>query len=121
MKRIRCFETGKVYASQAEAARSYKLSPAAISIAKKTGRAAGGVHWHDADKTPDPETFAKRRSKKRGLAPVVCCETGEVFESIRLAARSKGIRPATLTAAIDGTAGGYHWKRTNVGIQQEER
>ena len=108
MNRIRCYETGRIYKSQAEAARSYKLSPAAISIAKKTGRAAGGVHWRDADKTPSPDSFAEHRLKE---PVVICCETGEVFESIRLAARSKGIRPATLSAAIDGTAGGYHWKR----------
>lgn len=110
MKRIRCFETGEIFKSQAEAARSYELSPAAISIAKKTGRTAGGVHWHDADENPNLDLFSGSQPMRSGSTPVVCCETGETFGSIRMAAKSKGIRPATLSAALDGTAGGYHWK-----------
>lgn len=116
MNRVKCFETGRVFESQAEAARAFGLSPAAISIAKKTGRRAGGVHWHDPDENPNPDLFSGSRPTRPGSIPIVCCETGETFGSIRLAAKSKGIRPATLSAALDGTAGGYHWKRANTDV-----
>lgn len=115
VRKIVCYETGKVYESQVEAARAHGISPSAISIARKTGRRAGGFHWVDDGATVAALPKRNRSRGKRCAVPVRCLETGETFGSIRQAAKSKGIRPATLSAALGGTAGGYHWKRIEIG------
>lgn len=45
--------------------------------------------------------------------PIICIETGEIFESIKGAAEKVGIRCTGISMALNGktkTAGGYHWK-----------
>ena len=55
-------------------------------------------------------TKAKRMRSIR--KPVVCVETGELFDSIRAAQKAIGIAHAGISRAVKtgGTSGGYHWR-----------
>lgn len=44
-KAVRCVETGEVYQSQCEAARSNGVTQGAISLAMLNGRRSAGYHW----------------------------------------------------------------------------
>ena len=49
----------------------------------------------------------------RPTRPVVCVETGRVYESIALAARAMGITATCISNALSGkykTSAGYHWE-----------
>lgn len=46
--RVRCLETGEVFESQTEAAKSIGVHPASISIAVQKGYQAAGTHWEAA-------------------------------------------------------------------------
>lgn len=79
-----------------------------------------------SDKTKHPrygvkiseETRLKQQLSHSGQIPpnrkkVRCVETGEVFESIKLAAQKIGIRPCNISDYLHGRqkiAGGYHWE-----------
>ena len=55
------------------------------------------------------------RSKK----PVVCVETGRVFESIAQAAMAMGITASCINNALSGkyeTSAGYHWEYAQPGV-----
>ena len=45
---------------------------------------------------------------------VVCVETGEIYESIKAAARDKGLNNGAISAAVNSglrkRCGGYHWE-----------
>ena len=61
------------------------------------------------------ESFKERVMKKvteACKAPVICVETGEVFETIRDAASAKGVHPTNISRACKTNyrCGGYHWK-----------
>lgn len=42
--------------------------------------------------------------------PVICLETGEVFESTRRAMEKTGIDRREIYRAINNKAGGFHWE-----------
>lgn len=50
---------------------------------------------------------------------VICVETGEIFETITIAAQSKKIKSNNISACCKGkikTCGGYHWRYAEDGI-----
>ena len=60
------------------------------------------------------------RSKK----PVVCVETGRVYDSIAQAATAVGITASSVSLAVNGlyqTAAGYHWEYAEPGVIYQPR
>lgn len=83
-----------------------------ISEASRTGGFKGHKHTQ--------ESKEKMRQAQRGNTSarkkVKCLETGEIFDSLLLAAQSRGLRGAnSITQAIKkgGTAGKVHWEYYN--------
>ena len=68
-----------------------------------------GKHLSEEHKQKLSETFKVLNAHLR--KPVVCVETGEVFESISAAAKSIGKTYSTLSEArkMGKTCGGFHW------------
>ena len=77
-------------------------------------------------KKQSEETKAKRAQKQKifmlgntnGNKAVRCVETGEIFQSMKLAAASVGVNASEITRVLKGyrnrkTAGGYHWEYHN--------
>lgn len=55
----------------------------------------------------------KRQSDSQDKRPVICVETGEVFEGVAIAARSKSLSDSNISACCKGkrkTTGGFHWE-----------
>ena len=104
-----CYETGEVFENYIAAAHAVGLKKTfAINSAIKHKKRAGGYHWYYQD-TPKPELSELKTAAHR---PVVCWETGEVFESSYAAIAAVGLKnPSSIGAAIKrkGVAGGYHW------------
>ena len=66
---------------------------------------------------PDEEKAMRRELMKDYIPsnsrPVECVETGEVFETIKRAARAYNVYSANITKVCNGalkTTGGYHWR-----------
>lgn len=108
--KILCVETGKVFNSLAEAARSVDCDPSLIRGAIRRKGTCRGQHWSYANEDisgldrfpPDPR-----------LKRVRCIETGKVFPSIKAAAAYVGVKGSNISAVIAGrqkSAGGYHWE-----------
>ena len=56
--------------------------------------------------------------------PVVCVETGRVYESIAQAALAMGITASTLNNTLSGkyaTSAGYHWEYAQPGVNYQPR
>ena len=55
-----------------------------------------------------------RKNNKK--IPIICVETGQIYESIREASRQTGISRGGLNSALSketSTAYGYHWRYVN--------
>lgn len=104
-----CYETGEVFENYVAAAHSVGLKSAfSINSAIKNKSRAGGYHWYYQG-TPKPDASELKTTARR---PVVCYETGQVFESSYAAIAAVGLKnPFSIGKAIKrkGTAGGYHW------------
>lgn len=117
-----CVETGKKYDSVKDAARSCETGPidkSCISAALRSGGRAGGYHWRYADiKKPRPPL----KYKKGNSRTVMCCETGEVFDSIKAAERNVGVSKNSIWRALNcgGTSGGYHWEYVDTFEKDDE-
>ena len=112
-KRILCVETGEIFHSIVEAANKNGTTFKGISNVLH-GRAitAGGFHWKYADENLN---YAIRDENDRHdkRKPVLCVETGEVFQSMADAAKHFGIFASGIYEVLNGikvTTGGYHWK-----------
>lgn len=74
-----------------------------------------GCYWHGKHRSQEVKDAVSRANK--GKAPVNrravrCVETGEIFESIRSAAKAVGKNSATLSEArkYGKTCAGFHWE-----------
>lgn len=100
---------------------TFKGIPRTEEVKRKISETLTGRHLSEEHKKKVSE-FMKGRFKGRPrpkgsgrpAKPILCVETGEVFESIAGAAREKGIgNKNRISAAAKGTAitvGGYHWQ-----------
>lgn len=105
-----CWETGEVFESASAAAQAVGLSaPVSIYKAMREHCMAGGYHWYRADQ-PKPDASELGKGRKR---PVICIETGEVFESMSAASAAMGLEPGSvalwLAVQNGGMAAGFHW------------
>lgn len=107
-----CIETGQIFESLAAAAKWLNISSKLISKAVNGIMAgAGGYHWCYADTyvTNDELELKPLRAFKR---PVRCVETGQIFPSIKSAAKWANLSSDTIRTALNQptrTAGNYHW------------
>ena len=118
-KKVVCIETGVAFSSAKNAAESVKISEARIRDAIKRRCKAGGFHWHyEGEPAPVIEEKAEdsrnARSPKRAAMPrrpVICWETGEVFESIDAAGKATGVKGPSIAFAASKKrrSGGFHW------------
>lgn len=107
-KRIKvlCVNTGEVFDSIADAAAAKGANKGNIALALKQRRAgAGGFFWWYPDrKLP--------KYKLGGRYPILCVETGEIFDNTKEAMKKYGV--FNIYEVLKGnrkTAGGYHWVR----------
>ena len=102
---VQCIETREIFDSVNKAAESCNVSPSAVSnVLRGSSKTAGGFHWRCVGKKRNYQTFPKS---------VRCIETGEIFSSIKEAAKKFGIYPETIGRVLQGrqkTARGYHWE-----------
>lgn len=57
--------------------------------------------------------IASLKDNKRASKPIICVETGIIYESAMDAYRKTGIKNNTISHVLNGrhkTAGGYHWR-----------
>lgn len=109
-KPIVCIETGVVYPSVSEAVRQTGLYHNAVTdCLKKRRDSVAGYHWE----YKDPESIDSGIFKNSRFKPVVCIETGIVYETIKDAAFAAHVDQTTMRRCLRGlsdTAGGYHWQ-----------
>lgn len=123
-----CLDTGVIYDSVARASEQTGVKAKRIYDALRFKCRAGGFWWARAQEVSDiPAELERRREgywrglAKRGLfppRPVRCVETGEVFPSIRAAARAVGVAcTSNISEAIlkGRRAGGFHWQYEGAG------
>ena len=138
-----CLETLHVYETAVEARKATGASKI-CDCAKRAHkhRTSGGFHWafYDQDKPMNfyeellekyiaeenaPKVVSERARKlasERSSIPVRCIETGEVFTSLRTAAKAHHTTSASICNCCKGrgrTAGGYHWAYYDPGKSEE--
>ena len=134
-KPVVCIETQEVFESISDAARKIGIYGTSISrCLRGKGKTAGGYHWdylikennnhkvNDNDETSKTSRKSKRTNKYL-QKQVICIDTGEIFESVKIAAENIGIRPALISKALNGilkTAGGFRWKLANAETSSED-
>ena len=126
-KPIRCIETGEIFPSIKTAAEQFNIKQPNISaVLYGKQKTAGGFHWEYCD--PNQKCSEKTRENLRKarlghkhsegtiakLAKSVrCVETGRVFVSIGIAAKSTNTYQSNISKVLLGkrqTAGGFHWE-----------
>lgn len=116
-----CVETGEIYASARAAADALGLTESMVHKAARWWRPAHGLHIYrvgalgSGSAPPDGLLGAPSGapySAPRGT-PVVCVETGGVFQTARDAAEAVGRSPDSIMRACrgGGSCAGLHWRR----------
>ena len=115
-KRVRCIETGEEFESLAAAGKKYNVYPTTISKAcKKLLKTVVGKHWEFIDYEIKTNPIVKNGNLVRRKS-VRCIETGEIFESIGMAARKYKTITSNISSVCRGvnkTASGKHWEFVN--------
>ena len=110
IKKVICVETGKIFNSVKDVSIEIGLDQSLVSkVLNGHRKTAGGFHWKfENAENPSDDVYNDRRKKS-----VMCIETGEIFESVRIAAKYTGVHHTNISKVLKGkqtTAGGYHWK-----------
>ena len=107
-----------------KAFKNVKMTDDRLKRLKKYGFKKGNIPWNKGKKglqthTEEWKLQAKIRQKelmKKRQTPVICVETGEIFESQTKASILKNVSQGNLNSCLTGRrnkAGGYHWKYVN--------
>lgn len=112
--RIRCIETGKIYATQKEASVDIGCSASQLGnalVGKHNVKTAGGYHWEYVDKLNTKNDKSKNKNRKK--IKVKCIETNECFNSISECAKSlKVYRSSVYNSVNYGFAcKGFHFEQ----------
>ena len=109
-----CIETKEIFDSVAAAVRRYKVNRANLILAcQNHQRIIDGKHfWYLEDFNKATEIVIPPPKTKPQKRKVVCLETGELFETIRQAAKWLGMVHGTVSRACRKhmRAGGYHFR-----------
>lgn len=110
-----CWETGEAFESTRTAADALGISSTSmITNAIRSKGRTGGLHWYWANE-PRPESFPEPKPRKhaggRRKRPVICWETGELFDSAKEAAAAYGVAVSGISEAVArrGRCHGLHW------------
>lgn len=133
-----CLETLAVYETATEARKATGATKVCECCKRAyKHRTSNGYHWAYYDKSLPMEYYSellnryieeesrpmtmsdenKRKLMERCRVAVECIETGEVFKSLRDAARATGANPPNICNCCKGkkkTAGGFHWRYAGV-------
>lgn len=111
-KLIVCVETGEIFQSITKAADAKGTTMKGISnVLHGKAITSGGFHWKYRDDRLN-EKVRDEADRHETRKPVICVETGEIFQSIIDAANSFGIHASGIGDVLNGikvTTGGYHW------------
>ncbi len=111
-RKIRCVETGVVYASVREAAEAFGVTVSAIgNVASGRREKSCGYHWEFFDGQIPPPHEEENPTVSPKL--IRCVETRKIFKTIKDAAEHVGISTAAIRHTLHGwanTAGGCHWE-----------
>lgn len=80
----------------------------------KSNNRVENLEWVDRGENMRHCREVLKKETGKAKVPVLCVETGEVFESLTEASKAKSVSLAHLCQAVNGhrhTTGGYHWKR----------
>lgn len=117
-----CLETGIIYESASAAGRALNIHISAITRAIRCPNyTANGYHWallEDYQKDTFKNKYYNNKPKCTCTKPIICHETGTVYDSIAAAARALNLKnQSCISVALDNTnrtAGGYHWSTTKI-------
>lgn len=113
-KSIICIETGIIYSSihSAEKLLGKRLNIQAVLSGKR--EKAGGYHWrYTTEDDFKPKSAGNLSKVSPGGYLIKCVETGEVFRSIREAARRVNTDEINIRSCLHGrqqTSCGFHWE-----------
>lgn len=118
-KEVICIETGIIYKSILEAAKTLKVKNHISMCCKNPNKTCGGYHWAY---TNDQETIKKLsdfigKDKKNSVPKkIYCIELDTIFESGEAASRATGVRSCHIRECCRGllkSAGKLHWRYVN--------
>ena len=96
-----CLETSEHFESVHAVKKILGCSGGGVWKALNKGYSIHGLHYYYADEPkPDDLFFEHKRGGYKRSKPIVCLETGEVFESADDVANSIGCKPAYITSSI---------------------
>lgn len=110
-KKVICANTKEIFNNSDEAAKFANVNSAlirSICNGNKNGNANGYTfYYYEGEKDYTIKTFKPRKQCK-----VVCIETGEVFETIKQASKSKSdaVNICKCCKGVKKTHKGFHWK-----------
>lgn len=108
MRRVKRLDDGTIYPSISAAARSQGVSANKIKFACEHKTLIDGSFWKIID-IPGKPTELVERAKR----PVLCVETGKIYESLTEAAKDVGRCVSALSQVLSGKShvcAGYHWR-----------
>ena len=120
-KKVVCLETGIAYESASAAGRALGINSSGISrAARQPNYTIKGYHWAflaDYQKESFKNKYYSHRPVRTTATPVVCKETGILYDSITSAVKALNLKDHSgISRVLDNpnrTAHGYHWSTYN--------
>lgn len=123
---VRCLESGVIYESLAAASRATKIDIKYISR-NCTGERTHALelHFEFVDENLRKKAELKQKQKKNlRKRPIICLDTGEIFESAIEAAKHFNILPSTICSVCRGKvirSGGMKFEYLDQPLSEENR
>lgn len=108
MRRVKRMDDGTIYPSISAAARSQGVSVNKIRLACEHETLIDGSLWEIIDSPGKPTELVERAKR-----PVLCVETGKIYESLTEAAKDVGRCISAIAQVLSGKShvcAGYHWR-----------